>query len=142
MASFPVVGSAGVDDCTAGPGACVANDCGGSCEYNAWQMAWPYYGDCISDYHCNENTVTAPYAGAHKCFETPINCWQKSCSGTQIAPDIKDCGPPYPESSATGYCVNQSQPILACLNTATFVALCGGCNPLTYGHIGLTFEAN
>ena len=141
MASFPVVGSAGVDDCSAGVGSCEANGCAGTCEYNDFQMAWPYYGDCVSNYHCSANSGV-PYAGNHQCNEVPIAPWQRSCTGTQIYPTIKDCGPTAGQYSSSGYCVNRSQEIIACMNTAGFIALCAGCNPVIYGLIGLTFEAN
>ncbi len=140
MANFPIVGTAGIDDCSAGEGACEANGCAGTCNDNDYQMAWPYYGDCIENYHCQANT-TVPYAGNRQCGQSPIFAWQRSCANVGVYPSIKDCGPPSRYSSS-GYCVGQSQEIVACFNTGTFAALCDGCNPITYGLIGLTFEAS
>jgi hypothetical protein len=140
MASFPVNGSAGIDDCSAGEGACEANGCAGTCNDNDYQMAWPYYGDCIANEDCSEIT-SVPYAGDHQCNEIPIAPWQRSCADIQIYPTIKDCGPADDQYSSDGYCVSQNQQIIACMNTAGFAALCGGCNPATYGLIGLEFDA-
>jgi hypothetical protein len=138
MASFPIVGSAGIDDCSAGEGSCVANGCGGTCNDNDYQLAWPYYGDCVASKHCSANTAV-PYAGDHQCGEYPVSVWQKSCSNTEIYPSLKDCGPTAGQYSSSGYCVSQRQEIIACLNTGAFASICGGCNPLTYGLIGATF---
>jgi hypothetical protein len=141
MASFPIVGSAGLDDCSAGEGACEANGCtGGTCNENDYQMSYPYYGDCIENSHCHANE-TVPYAGNNQCFDYPIYAYQRSCADIAVLPSIKDCGPPSHYSSS-GYCVSQSQEVIACFNTGTFSELCDGCNPMIIGLIGLTFEAS
>lgn len=132
-----VNGSAGIDDCSAGPGSCHANGCAGTCTNNAYQMAYPNFGDCISDHHCSANTGV-PYAGAHQCGNYNIEVYQKSCSNTSTFPQLKDCGPPARQASG-GYCVSQRQAVVACLNSSAFSALCNGCNPATYGLIGANF---
>lgn len=140
MASFPIIGAASIDDCSAGPGACEANHCAGTCQNNAYQMAWPNYGDCISDHHCNANTTSVPYAGAHQCGNAPIVTYQKDCSNRATNPAFKDCGPPGGTYTTGGYCGGSRHEIIACLNSAAFSFLCDGCNPATTHAISLTFE--
>jgi hypothetical protein len=104
-------------------------------------MAWPNYGDCVSDHHCSKNTGV-PYAGTHQCGNAHIEVYQKSCANIAAYPTLKDCGPPAGQFRSTGYCVSKSQQLVACLNTAAFAALCNGCNPATWGFIGANFTTS
>lgn len=133
--------SAGIDDCSAGPGACEHNHCAGTCQNNAYQMAWPNYGDCVSAHDCSANT-SVPYAGTHQCGNANIEVYQRTCANIAAYPTLKDCGPPPGHFSSGGYCVSRNQEVVACLNTAAFAALCNGCNPGRIGLIGANFTTS
>jgi|SRR5665213_28535 len=131
-----VVGSAGIDDCSAGEGSCAAN-CGTTCSQNRYQMAWSNFEEC-SGIDCDPQSSRPRASGG--CGSQTIEVNQHSCSVRAIYPDLKDCGPAGGQSSSSGYCVTKSQPIVACVNTPAFTYLCDSCNPMTYGLLGATFS--
>jgi len=130
-----VVGSAGIDDCSAGEGSCGVN-CGTVCSQNRYQMAWSNFEEC-SGIDCDKQPSQPRATGG--CGSETIEVNQHSCSARIIYPQLKDCGPPA-HSSSSGYCVTRSQPVVGCLNTPAFAYLCDGCNPITYGLLGATFS--
>lgn len=132
--SWTIVGAASIDDCTAGPGSCGVN-CGVSCVENSYHVSYPHYVECDS-IDCNANTGQ-PQAGEQCGDYITLHC---GCSNVTAYGTIQDCGPPGDERATSGYCMPEAMYRIGCVSSALFSALCSGCNPFTYGNIGVRFS--
>jgi hypothetical protein len=133
--SFSIVGGAGIDDCSAGEGSCGAN-CGTGCHSNSYQIAYPYFPEC-------GNIVCEQNSGQPKASETCGSALSlhNGCTNKTASATLQDCGPGANQLADSGYCFETGPMYLVgCVNTALFSYLCNGCNPLTYGILGVRYS--
>ena len=135
--SFSIVGAVGIDDCSAGEGSCAAN-CHNACNDNEAQMAYCHFTEC-GGINCYAQTGRPKASGG--CGSLTVKVYQKTCSGVSITPALHDCGPASGQTTSSGYCISSTLDFVACVNSLTFAALCGACNPLNYGVLGAHVES-
>lgn len=123
-----VGGFAAIDNCA--PSGCTANGCSAGCVTNGYFHSYPYHTVCGGSTKCTKQTSVPLGTGCSSGYSI-----FNFCTGRTATSTLFECGPD-PRSTTNGFCAGGgSAPVIACVTTALFSYLCGGCNPYTYGLI-------
>lgn len=126
-----VNGMLAIDNCA--PSGCSANGCGAGCSTSSgYYLSYAHHLVCGGSTKCTKQTGLPIGFGCGASYGL-----QNFCTGVILSATLFECGPD-PRNVSQGYCINSSSPLVGCVTSRTFAALCGGCNPLNYGLIQAT----
>lgn len=131
-------GVAAIDDCA--PSGCAANGCSANCsKTSGYFLSYANHNVCGGSTKCTKQTGLPQGTGCGSSYGL-----FNSCSGQGVLGQLFECGPD-PATRTSWWCRTASDgslPVVACVTVRTFKALCGGCNPLTFGLIRLTITSH
>jgi hypothetical protein len=100
--------------------------CNGPCNSNSWLAAWPHWTRCYGVVCPNQTRLPVPYN--NHCAG---QIWFQSCAhhSVWLTAHLSECGPWAATKHALACVGSASANVIACVNSALFRSICGGCRP-------------